>query len=268
MSICSGCRSIRYCCKEHQVAHWMEHRTLCKVQQKYHEAARAEAGHSEHTNGLPSAEERIYLIEDWVELYRMAIEEALAWALHDLSTPYDFREQFALFLLEYRRECEGNPALAFEVRFAGLQNVPHVGTPFDETFSAFLPILEALHEKSRTKADGTYMSVIHCLYFIDTEIRWMQPSVIYTLYLNPGRPRNQPFYHVLQASARSGLVWRNHKDICWVPGLLSKHPSGIKWVWKEHHISELEARGIRVQWEPDSLLESDEHSDGFDFDFQ
>ncbi len=28
--ICSGCRSVRYCSKDHQKAHWGEHKLSCK----------------------------------------------------------------------------------------------------------------------------------------------------------------------------------------------------------------------------------------------
>jgi len=31
--ICSGCKTVRYCSKEHQVVHWKEHKTNCKIYQ-------------------------------------------------------------------------------------------------------------------------------------------------------------------------------------------------------------------------------------------
>lgn len=30
-STCGGCRTARYCCVEHQHAHWKQHKTACKA---------------------------------------------------------------------------------------------------------------------------------------------------------------------------------------------------------------------------------------------
>lgn len=35
LSLCSGCRAVRYCCREHQSAHWPEHKENCKKIKKY-----------------------------------------------------------------------------------------------------------------------------------------------------------------------------------------------------------------------------------------
>lgn len=53
-------------------------------------------------------------------------------------------------------------------------------------------------------------------------------------------------YYVLLYCSREGVVFRLEGDnSCdWVPGLMSKHASGTKWVWKKHTLPELAAKGI------------------------
>lgn len=240
LSLCSGCHNVRYCGKEHQIAHWPEHRVMCKTFQ-----ADGQIAQLENTSGLISTEEQRYLLNEWMELHRQGIEEALAWAMHDCSPPYDFRKKYALFMLTYRPESNGNPSLAFELEGAALPPVPPAGTPVGEAISAFLPRLLALHEEE--KGHDNYISVVPSIFVIDEEILVLKPWSIFENYLNPFRPSSQPFYWVLRSCSRSGLVIRKYQDTRTL-GLVSKHASGTKWVWKKHTHDELADKGIHNPW--------------------
>ena len=47
MSRCSGCKAVAYCCKEHQVAHWKEHKPDCKALRKARKEAEEAAKRGE-----------------------------------------------------------------------------------------------------------------------------------------------------------------------------------------------------------------------------
>lgn len=244
LPLCNGCRSVRYCGKEHQKVHWPTHKAFCKVQRMSHEAARAET--TTHACGLPPAQERKYLVEDWIELHRKNIEEALAWALNDRSTPYDFNKQYVCFTVKYRLESEGNPSLAFTLVSAKFADLPPAGTPAALSFSVFLPKVQKCHDEE--KGNKGFMAVVPCLYFIDNEVTWLTTSFIYKSSIPHFRFPDRPFYYMIQYCAHYGVVFRleGDGDNNWMPGLMSKHPSGTKWVWKKHTLAELAAKGISL----------------------
>lgn len=73
----------------------------------------------QHICGLPSFSEiaeRKVVLEDWVELHRRSIEKALASMIHTSEPPFDFKKQFAQFIVDYRIESGGNPSTAYALR--------------------------------------------------------------------------------------------------------------------------------------------------------
>ncbi|KAJ6596675.1 hypothetical protein B0H10DRAFT_1827868, partial [Mycena sp. CBHHK59/15] len=119
LCLCSGCKSLRFCCREHQVAFWPEHKTFCKLQQEWRgRNLGIEKVHRHDNLGLPSLQDRMRWVEDWVELHRHSLEEARAWAVHASDPPMNFRTHYFRFRLKYRPESEGNPSTAFTLESA------------------------------------------------------------------------------------------------------------------------------------------------------
>jgi len=47
----------------------------------------------------------------------------------------------------------------------------------------------------------------------------------------------------------AGLIFRlDEVSKTWEPGLMSKHSSGTKWVWKKHTVAQLDIKGIRITY--------------------
>ncbi|KAF9028760.1 hypothetical protein BDZ89DRAFT_1160138 [Hymenopellis radicata] len=195
---------------------------------------------------LPSAEERKYLVQDWKELHRKTLEEAIAWALHDAPKPYDFHKTCMWFFLEYRPESQGNPSLAYELIGGKLSPAPDPATTMATSYMAFLPQIEEAYEEE--KGNKHFVNVVPTIYVMDSEVMWMTVIYIYTWNLPKYRPNDRPISYRAIHGAHSGLVWRlvGETDNDWAPGLMTKHPNGKKWVWKKHTIDELNAKGIKI----------------------
>ncbi|KAK0464689.1 uncharacterized protein EV420DRAFT_1517658 [Desarmillaria tabescens] len=67
MSLCGGCKRVRYCCKEHQRAHWRLHRSFCK---------QVQAG-VDTVDDYYNQQRR--LVEDWVETHRYEMIAMITW---------------------------------------------------------------------------------------------------------------------------------------------------------------------------------------------
>lgn len=74
--------------------------------------------------GLPGLMERRRTLEDWVEVHRHNIEQALFSAVNASKTPVDYKKQYAVFDLSYRRGSEGDPSTGFIVNSASIVNDP------------------------------------------------------------------------------------------------------------------------------------------------
>ncbi|KAF9028770.1 hypothetical protein BDZ89DRAFT_1065854 [Hymenopellis radicata] len=248
MQICSGCRGVRYCSPEHQKAHWKIHKGFCTLEQT--RRARELNGHPSHplhTCGLPSAQERMYLVQDWKELHVKTLDAAVAWAILEAPKPYDFHKTCVWFDLKYRKEAEGNPSLAFEIQSAHLAPAPPAGTPAGMSYAAYMPMIEKTHDEE--KSSPGYMAYVPCVYVMDGDAPWLTATCIYRSDIPTYRTGNKPFYYLAKHCASCGLVWRLVGDSgkSWAPGLMSKHPGGGKWVWKSHTVPELAAKGVYLK---------------------
>jgi hypothetical protein len=89
---------------------------------------------------MPSLQERKYILEDWNELQRRSIEQAMASA--NRVTPIDFRTQYAYFTLTYRPESGGNPSSAFTLQSISILDDPEPGTPTSANFQTYRSMVE------------------------------------------------------------------------------------------------------------------------------
>jgi len=89
---------------------------------------------------MPSLQERKYILEDWNELQRRTIEQAMASV--NRVTPINFRTQYAYFTLTYRPESSGNPSSAFTLQSVSIKNDPEPGTPTSTSFQTYRSMVE------------------------------------------------------------------------------------------------------------------------------
>jgi hypothetical protein len=128
--------------REHQIKFWPSHKAFCKQQQKAHQALEQHCAHGpQHICGLPPLTERKVILEDWTELHRRSIEQAMASATH--VNPIDFKKQYAHFTLAYRPESGGNPSNAFTLQSTSIENDPPPNTPLGNNFQIFRAMAEA-----------------------------------------------------------------------------------------------------------------------------
>lgn len=145
--------------KEHMKAFWPMHKAFCKSQQQTMQHWTTQP----KPDGLPSSKERKYLVEDWISLHQRSLDEAIAWAIHDCSPPFDLSRQYLHFDLKFRPESEGNPSLAFMLVSARVANLPPKSTPLGAAFSSTVLIqLEASHEHDKENVKG-YVTAVPCL---------------------------------------------------------------------------------------------------------
>lgn len=211
-----------------------------------------------------SSQDKRLLIEDWADIHRKPLSEALAWAMHDCKPQYDFRKQYFQINLAYRDSSGGNPALAFDVKDVTLSNIPSPGTPTGDQMDYYLKVsVIPFHEEDRVRRG--YVSVALCLcmssalssassgnsIFTDIidngEVAWQSGASIYESFIPKYRPLDQPFYYALQHTAKHGLVFRTidkSKGMKVAMGLLEMHPSLTKWIFKEYTAEELINKGI------------------------
>lgn len=99
--------------REHQVQFWPQHRAFCKQMQRSNEVNSAHV-HTKHTCGLPTLQERKWILEDWVQLHSHSVGRALYCALKrgDFN-PTKTLKQHAVFTVAYSLESHGNPSDAF-----------------------------------------------------------------------------------------------------------------------------------------------------------
>ena len=137
--------------------------------------------------GLPGLMERRRTLEDWVEVHRHSLEQALV--MNNRATPINFRKQHAVFSLSYRRESDGNPSTAFTLNAAVIRDDPPSGSNKADNFENFrLTMVEADAEMRRddpgyvgaipTICEVTYVflwlgNTKTVLDFFDNEFEWM-----------------------------------------------------------------------------------------------
>jgi hypothetical protein len=250
--LCAGCREARFCSKEHQVQFWPQHKAYCKERQKYHKDIEEKDVRREATYkvlGLPGLMERRRTLEDWVEVHRHSLEQALV--LNNRATPIDFRKQHAVFSLSYRRESGGNPSTAFTLNSAVILNDPPPGSKDAAGFGTFRLTMEEADAEMR-RDDPGYIGALPTVYFFDNEFTWMSCTYLNVyahdiLKLPEADPAFQNDWRcALKYFTDKGLVFRAVGPTIsfWDVGLMAK--SGNKWIWKKKSIKELKSSGINL----------------------
>lgn len=80
---------------------------------------------------IPSQMERKLLLEDFNEVHRHSVEQAMATLIREGSRPFDFYTEHIQISCSYRRESGGNPATAFRVNdMSVLRDPPSYASPF------------------------------------------------------------------------------------------------------------------------------------------
>lgn len=117
----------------------------------------------QHLCGLPSLSERKVILEDWIELHRNSIEEALASAIYTSEQRFDFKKQFAHFVLDYRIESGGNPSTAYTLR-----SLNFITEPSPSPFAVFRKMVEDADVEERGSPGYVGYLICNCelpLYF-------------------------------------------------------------------------------------------------------
>ncbi|KAJ7484477.1 hypothetical protein FB451DRAFT_1436236 [Mycena latifolia] len=144
LPLCTGCLSVRFCSREHQVAFWPQHKVFCKQQEKDRKAnAILEEMRQQNAPGSVPYQDLLRLVEDWQELHRHSLEGARAWALHISDPPMDFRLQYFRFHLKYRPESEGNPSTSFTLISAEVCDRSALGGREAMSLASYLPSIQS-----------------------------------------------------------------------------------------------------------------------------
>jgi hypothetical protein len=114
----------------------------------------------QHPCGMPSLQERRYIPEDWNELQRRSIEQAMASI--NRVTPIDFRTQYAYFTLMYRPESGGNPSSAFVLQSISILDDPEPGTPMSPNFQTCRRMTEKFAADFGFKPGEVDYLLCHC----------------------------------------------------------------------------------------------------------
>ncbi|KAJ7512537.1 hypothetical protein B0H11DRAFT_485303 [Mycena galericulata] len=234
LPLCNGCLRVRFCNREHQVAGWPQHKVFCKqqaqIRQNYEEAEKI---HSYKPLGLPSLQEQLRLVEDWAEIHRFTLAEAMAWAFSISHPPLDFRSQYFHFRLKFRPESEGNPSTSFSL--VGAEVVPIRGCPLAHLIATKMPYLESVDAEERAAGTTGFLGMFTCLYQIDNTQAWISTSEIYDGDIPSHRP-NKPWFWFPKYCIDLGLAFRivgPHTNLnSRKPGFMER--KGKKWVWEEY----------------------------------
>jgi hypothetical protein len=272
----SDAHSSFYQSKEHQVQFWPQHKAYCKERQKYHKDIEEKDVRREATYkvlGLPGLMERRRTLEDWVEVHRHSLEQALV--LNNRATPIDFRKQHAVFSLSYRRESGGNPSTAFTLNSAVILNDPPPGSKDAAGFGTFRLTMEEADAEMR-RDDPGYIGALPTvceltlsivgqrilrlvLDFFDNEFTWMSCTYLNVyahdiLKLPEADPAFQNdwrcalkyftdkginylslsrLFHLCSFSGGKGLVFRAVGPTISFWDVGLMAKSGNKWIWKK-----------------------------------
>ncbi|KAF7984940.1 hypothetical protein HWV62_9861 [Athelia sp. TMB] len=239
--------------KEHQVKYWKEHKPHCKQRQLCHQQTKELNAHYDSYNkehGLPSIMERRQIIEDWCEVHRHMIEQALVHAIYTRRPKVDLQRDFALFLLTYQPESNCNPSTAFKLHGAEIGPDPRdsVYGPAHRSFRETMVAQDALMRRE----DAGYIGAFLTVYQYDGQSTWMTCT-----YLNaythdiPKFPRTMPveryeeeWYQVLKFFTDKGVMFRAVGPTVqyWLPGTMER--SRNRFLWRKRTMEELKGMGI------------------------
>lgn len=74
--------------------------------------------------GLPSLLERRQILEDWTEVHRHVIEQALVHAVYTHKPKVDLYRDYVTFHVAYQTESNCNPSTAFKLYNSSIQADP------------------------------------------------------------------------------------------------------------------------------------------------
>ncbi|KAJ7666080.1 hypothetical protein DFH06DRAFT_1386091 [Mycena polygramma] len=243
LQICSGCKTVRFCNREHQVAFWPQHKAFCKEATKMQTLQdEAEKLLPRKALGLPTLRYQVRLVEDWAEIHRYTLTQAMAGKFHMSDPPIDFRSQCFEFQLKFRPEREGNPSTSFVLVSADVRRI--LDHPGASNMATMLPEIENAHAEERASGTKGFLGIFLCLYQIDNSQLWVTACAIYAHDIAPVRPSDRPWYWFPKYCAHFGLAFRRvgPPPSPQKPGLMGKESN--KWVWKERTLEELAAQGI------------------------
>jgi len=237
--VCSGCKAVRYCNREHQVAHWRLHKSFCKDHRLIHQSLK-----SGDAGDLQAHQERQHLLEDFIDLHRYSLLQSMASAIHAANSSFDFQKQMALFFLSYRPESGGNPSTAFKMTSARFVDNPPPDTPMGTNFAAFRPLLDESDREDREKPG--YQGLLVCAYVTDDQfIGRLTALAIFESDLCRQISKHDEWFAKLKFRLDRGLVFRLREEetrTSWKPGMMRRE--GAKWVWREKSIEEFRQYGI------------------------
>ncbi|KAJ7138452.1 hypothetical protein C8R43DRAFT_1238746 [Mycena crocata] len=250
--LCSGCRSVRFCCREHQVSFWPIHKDFCKAQMKNRERMQKQEEEVSESS-VPPLQTRVRLAQDWIELHRFMLGGARIWALHESSVPMNFRTHYFRFILSYRPEANGDPSKSFNLEAAEVREHSAPGTREAADFAPYMVMIERANAEE-IELDG-FRGIFLCAYMIDYEHLWITSSYVNDKALPKIRPPGAPWYTHVQWCAVYGVVFRvvgEGKKSFWTTGLMEKE--GRKWAWKVQSTTQLAQRGVHLSGAMEHLL--------------
>lgn len=213
-----------------------------------------ESAANDVARGLPSLEVRGYLLGDFSAAhslhFRRAWHAAVGYAIKTSpETPFDFEGTCFVVELSYRRDCKGNPALAYRVEdayFADFAMVTYLlenGSEVADGLTTTSTVLNA------TLGDHRW-GILKIMLTTDNPTQDANEIVISDWVVDPiskslagdGEPKSR-WLPMLQDITRSGLVHRHTDDTCRERiGTLVKR--GSQWTWKPLKPAILNALGL------------------------
>lgn len=187
--------------------------------------------------GLPSVEERMNLLDDFIEAHRFMTQQTIggAFRVNGGQDNFDFAKNCLVIDLRYCVDCGGNPALAFQVedaRFQPISEVLSTCSAVRDSWEAGEALRRESERLGRTCVSSTpFLGVLMVLWRTREFSTWirriwhrMRPAAVDGSRVDPH------WLEILQDTAKHGIVFRRtSEDIDWEPGQLKKVGSHWKW---------------------------------------
>ncbi|KAI0949789.1 hypothetical protein AcV7_008454 [Taiwanofungus camphoratus] len=187
--------------------------------------------------GLPSVEERMNLLDDFIEAHRFMTQQTIggAFRVNGGQDNFDFAKNCLVIDLRYRVDCGGNPALAFQVedaRFQPISEVLSTCSAVRDSWEAGEALRRESERLGRTCVSSTpFLGVLMVLWRTREFSTWirriwhrMRPAAVDGSRVDPH------WLEILQDTVKHGIVFRRtSEDADWEPGQLKKVGSHWKW---------------------------------------
>lgn len=236
-SVCSGCKIVRYCSREHQVQDWKTHRAFCKRQREYNQTILKNMQENSPLtpSGLSEKEEVIHFLDDFLRLHMHTLRISMQCCIHMAKPWFDVKKKFMLIDLARVKNHGGNPAKAFTIACVQSADVPDGRLPLGgevlEAWKAFdcaKPMVEAQYGAEKLKPG--YLGAILCVFKLEDFPRTTFPIPIYDYDIQSDGPNPEGWYDRMKSVIDNGIVHRFFEDE-WKIGVMVKKRAN--WVWKE-----------------------------------